>query len=546
MNSTVPAEVDVVVLGTGVAGLTAALAAAETGAAVVLLEKDDKVGGTSAYSGGMVWIPNNHHMREAGIADSTEQAMTYLRSMSHGMIEDRLARAFVERAPEVVAWLEEHTPVEFHIVTGMPDYHPEHPGGAARGGRSLECDLYPFGELGEWADRVAVGAQNWQPHYMMSETPIGSPMPVQLSPEELERRRRRNLRGVGQSLVGRLLKGCLDRGVTIVTSTAGNRLVTEDGAVTRIVVEGPEGTREVAARGGVVLATGGFDWDDDLVRAFLRGPMTRKVAPRTNTGDGLKMAMRIGAALANMREAWWVPIVDVPREQGGTYSFLVAADRAKPHSIMVNREGRRFTNEAANYNSSGAAFRVIDPHKFEYSNLPAWMVMDSEFLREYGFAKHPPGSDFGSWMTKADTLEELAEALGISPTGLIDTVERYNKNCALDHDPEFGRGSSAHDTWWGDPAAKGTPAATLGPISSGPFYAIEVHPGALGTRGGPRTDDSAAVLDLDGERIPGLYAAGNVMASPLGMTYGGGGGTLGIGLVFGFLAGRDAAARART
>ena len=535
---------DVVVLGTGVAGLAAAIAAAEAGASVGLLEKDDLVGGTSAYSGGMVWIPDNHLMRAEGIEDSEEAALTYLASMSHGMIDPEMARTFVTRAPGIVQWLDENTEVAFHIVAGMPDYHPERPGGCTTGGRSLECDLYGFEALGEWKDRIALGAQNFHPYYMMSETPIGSPMPVQLSAEELDRRREGNLRGVGQSLVGRMLRACLDRGVLPVTGTAGRRLVVEDGAVVGVEVEDADGIRVVRARGGVVLATGGFDHDPELIRSFLRGPLTRVVSPPTNTGDGLKMAMRVGAALGNMREAWWVPIVDVPHETGGTYSFLVSADRAKPHSIMVNSAGRRFTNEAANYNSAGAAFHVIDPHRFEYVNLPAWMVMDSDFLAKYGFAKNPPGSDFG-WLTSADTLEELAERIGVSPGGLAETVEHYNKNCAAGHDPDFGRGSSKHDTWWGDPAYKGTPAATLGPVARGPFYAIEVHPGALGTRGGPKTDEVGAVLGVDGERLRGLYAAGNAMASPLGMAYGGGGGTLAVGIVFGFLAGADAAAAAR-
>lgn len=537
-------RVDVVVLGTGAAGLAAAVTAASYGASVALVEKGDKVGGTSAWSGGMVWIPNNPHMRSKGIADNVDDARRYLTSMSHGMIEDSLAESFLVNGPEVIRWLEANTPVQFTIVDGMPDYHPEHPGGCVTGGRSLECDLYPFGELGEWAERVTVGAQNAKPYFRMSETPIGSPIPVRLDPGELARRKAGNLRGVGQSLVGRLLRGCLDRGLVPVTSTAGRRLIVEDGTVVGVTVEGPDGELDIRASGGVVLATGGFEWDSQFVRSFLRGPLTRTVSPPTNTGDGLRMSMRIGAALANMREAWWVPIADVENEEGDTYAYLIQADRTKPHSIMVNGAGRRFTNEAANYNSAGAAFHVMDAHTFEYANLPAYMIFDAEFLRRYGFAKHAPGDTGYEWLTSADTIAGLAAKIGVPSDALEETVDLWNKHCIDLVDPDFHRGSSAHDNWWGDPAYKGTPAATLGPVDSAPYYAIEVHAGALGTRGGPRTGPDGEVLDVDGEVIPGLYAAGNVMASPLGMTYGGGGGTLACGLVFGHLAGRHAAQRA--
>jgi succinate dehydrogenase/fumarate reductase flavoprotein subunit len=242
-----------------------------------------------------------------------------------------------------------------------------------------------------------------------------------------------------------------------------------------------------------------------------------------------------------MREAWWVPVVDVPQEDGTPFPYLIMSQRTRPRLIMVNRRGRRFTNEAANYNASGAAFHEFDPTTFDYKNLPAWLVFDAEHLERYGFAGVNAGDPAPGWIVQAPSLRELAEKLGADADELQTTVERWNKNVAEGHDPDFSRGASAHDNWWGDPALKGTPAATLGPLDTPPYYAVEVHPGALGTKGGPRTNEVGNVLDVDGRPMRGLYAAGNVMASMMGMTYGGAGGTLAPGMVFGYLAGKDAA-----
>jgi succinate dehydrogenase/fumarate reductase flavoprotein subunit len=531
-------QVDVIVLGTGAAGLTAAVAAHGHGATVLVLEKAGLVGGTSAMSGGTVWIPCNDQMLAFGISDSREEALTYLRSLSHGRIRDELAEAYVDHGVEMVRWLEANTPVHFELVERFPDYHPEHPGGKAKGGRSIECPLFAFDELGDWAPRLTVSKQ-MKGNVVLNETTLGRGVVGGVAQEEYDRRAIRDERGCGQALMGRLLKACLDRGIEPRTGQRAVELLTIDGVVSGVVVENADGRVEIGARRGVILATGGFEHNPELVRSFLRGPLERTVAIETNTGDGLVMAMRIGVALGNMGEAWWTPIIDVPDAAGEMFSWMVNRERIRPHCIMVNRAGRRFANEAANYNAFGAAFHHLDPGTFDYPNIPAWMLFDAEYLRRGPLYTFDGTGPTPSWLTCAPTLRELAAAIGASPDGLEASVARWNGHAETLEDPDFGRGRSVNDTHWGD----GTPGpgATIGPVDCAPYYAVRVRPGALGTKGGPSTTPDGQVVDVDGRPIEGLYAAGNVMASAMGMTYGGGGGTLGPGMVFGFLAGRHAA-----
>ncbi len=533
---------DVVVVGTGAAGLTAAIRAAEDGARVGLFEKADTVGGTSAWSGGMVWIPNNPLMAALGVPDSREAALTYLASLSNGLIDEKLAAAFVDTGPEMVEWLAANTQVTFSTIAGFPDYHPEHPGGRPNGGRSLECALFPFSELGSWAERVTLGYQ-LRGNITMSETPLGRGAPDGVPAQELARRRIKDERGAGQGLIGRLLRGCLDRGVVPRTGMRAESLMITDEKVSGVEFSSPSGGLVAHTRGGVVLATGGFEWDEDLVRTFLRGPMTRPVSVTTNTGDGLRMVMRIGAQLGNMREAWWVPTIDVPHPERGRVAWQVNGERSRPHCIMVNDLGHRFTNEAASYNAFGAAFHVIEPNTFEYTNHPCWMIFDQHYLTRYGLAGYRGQDPLPEWMFRANSLDDLAAVTDVPAADLAATVVRWNTHALVGADPDFGRGQSVYDRWWGDPRFEGLPASTIGPLDSPPFYAVRVRSGTLGTKGGPRTDTEARVLDVDGQPIPGLYAAGNVMASCMGMAYGGGGGTLGPAMVFGYLAGRHAAVR---
>jgi len=528
---------DVVVLGSGAAGLTAALASAVEGANVALFEKAELLGGTTALSGGTIWIPGNRPAREAGIEDSEDLGRGYLETLSLGMILPELLDALIAGGPQFVEFVEQHADLRFQLVEGYPDYHPERPGGLPHGGRSIEVQLVSFAGIEEWTHCIAGDVRRLQ----IKEMPLGGGTGV-VGPEVLAEREEAQLEGLGRGLVGGLLKACLEHGVHVATRSRGTRLLTEDEAVTGVQIETPDGVDAVHAD-AVVLATGGFEYDAELVRDFLRGPLTRGIGAPSNTGDGLRMAMRVGAQLGNMREAWWAPVVTVPgvRRDGARDGLLTSRERALPGSIMVNRHGRRFANEAANYNAFGGAYHQLDASRFEYPNLPSYLIFGQSTVDRFGVFGGAPGGDVPSWVLRADTLGELAERLGIAGAELDTTVAHFNAHARAGFDPDFGRGESAYDRFPGARVLKiDTPATTLAPVEGSPFYGVEIESSALGTKGGPRTDADGRVLDVDGAPIRGLYAAGNVMASPSGMVYGGAGATLAVAGVWGLYAGRAA------
>ena len=527
---------DVVVLGSGAAGLVAALAAAAQGASVGMFEKDDAVGGTTAVSGGGCWVPNHERMAGAGLHDSRDEALEYLRSLSFGLIRPGFAETFVDDAPAVFSWLESVTPLRMRIVRGYPDYHPERPGGKPGGGRTIEPELFSYRKLGQWAGRVIPSHRS--PHLMLSDTTLGGGTGF-VEDDVLAERRALDLRGCGGGLIGPLLKACLDRGIEPVCGARATDLVKDGDRVTGVLVEHDGVTSVVQARRGVIVATGGFEWNPDLVRSFLRGPMTSPASVPTNTGDGLLMAMRAGAALGNMPQAWWVPVIEIPGDIafGRQHATMLNRERTLPRSIFVNRLGRRFTNEAANYNALGGALHALDAGEFDYLNLPSWLIFDAEYLRRYGFRDTRPGGTAPSWLTRAETISELAEAIAVPGAALTDTVHRWNEAVAGGSDPDFLRGRSAYDLWSGDATERGNVHATLGPIDTPPYYAVQVRSGSLGTSGGPLTDLDGRVLDTRGNVIAGLWAAGNAMAAPTGMVYGGAGGTLGPIITFAYRAG---------
>ncbi|MFK8024446.1 MAG: FAD-dependent oxidoreductase [Ilumatobacter sp.] len=540
--SAITTSVDVAILGSGAAGLVAAIAAADAGATVAIYEKSALIGGTSAISGGIIWMPNNHLQEAAGIADSRQDALAYFESLSLGHIDSDMAATFVDEGPEMLRYLDEHTPCSFHLLATYPDYHPEHPGGLAEGGRSVDNGLFSFDELGAWADRIRVNRPN---PVMLIETPLGGA--TDMPPvETVMARASAGENGMGLGLVGALLRACLDRGVTVHVEAAANHLALDDGRITGVQIVADGETVDVAA-GAVIVATGGFEWNAELCRTFLRGPMTAPSGSPDNTGDGLVMAMEVGARLGNMGNAWWVPVTtaDGAQKWGADRPHLVLLERTRPGSIMVNRSARRFCNEAGNYNAMGGVFHQFDPATFDHPNLPAWLVFDHRHKTTYDVASCRACDPAPEWMYQAATIEGLAMELDIDPDVLRTTVDRFNEHAADGHDPDFHRGVSAYDTFNGDQSLDGI-AATLGPLDNGPFYAVPIESGALGTNGGPKTDTRCRVLALDGGVLDGLFAAGNVMAAPTGMVYGGAGGTLGPAMTFGFISGREAAAVAQS
>ena len=539
---------DVIVLGSGAAGLTAALAAHECGAQVRLVERFDRVGGTSAVSGGVIWVADNPRQRAAGLADSRVEALACFRSLDHGDLRDEVLEAFVDTGPEALGFLEGIDALRVSLLAGYPDYYLDRPG-AKREGRALDHDLFALPELGEWAARIYAVA-DLKP-MMLRETALGGGDGV-VAPAELHRRVAAGERGFGQAMVGRLLKACLARGIEPLLGVETRRLTRDGGRIAGI-----EGTRDgqpfaLTARHGVILATGGFEWDAALRQTFLRGPADTPASPPTARGEGLALAMTAGARLGNMTSAWWAPTLAPPGDSwpgdtlagGGPRAAPVLIERTVPHSLMVNRAGRRFCNEAANYSALAGAFHAFDPQTYAYCNQPAWLVFDAQYRARYPVGTVMPGDPLPGWIARADTLGDLAGRVGIDAESLAATVERFNAFAREGHDPDFARGTSAYDHFYGDRSREGT-AVTLGPLEQAPFFAVEIRMGMLGTNGGPQTDAMARILDHSGEPIPGLFGAGNAIACPTGGIYAGAGGTLGPALTFGYIAGRSAAAANR-
>jgi succinate dehydrogenase/fumarate reductase flavoprotein subunit len=514
----------VVVVGSGAAGLAAAVAALEEGARVTLVERSRVAGGTTALSGGVAWLPANHRAAELGIDDSPGEARDYLASLALGDVDRELIDVFVDDAARVARALE-RTGLRWHPLP-YPDYHAERPGGKL-GGRSLEPGPH---EPDPAIAPLLREAPNVRDPVTYAELAGGS-----VDRARVAERRARGVVTLGRALVAALLGAVARAGGDIRTGVRARRLVVERGEVTGVE------TDEGAIGGRVVLAGGGFERDPALVRAFLRGPMTAPAGVSEDDGDCLRMAMVAGAALGNMSEAWWCPALRVPGEEvdGAPLFRLVLTERARPGSLMVDGAGRRFVDEAANYNDVGRSLHDFDAARFAFPRTPAWLVFDAEYRARYALGPLGRGDPDPDWLARADDLAGLAAAIGVPADALAATVARFNDLARAGADEDFGRGSYAYDRFVGDQRA---PDPTLRPLGGGPYYAAPVLPGCLGTKGGPRTDGRGRVLAAAGGPIPGLYAAGNAAASPFGLAYPGAGGTIGPALVFGYRAGEAAAA----
>ena len=534
-----PTTADIVVVGTGAAALAAAVAAHDRGARVVVIERSPSVGGTTAVSGGGIWMPRNHHMAERGAVDSRDEALAYMTTMTAGRSPTGLLERYLDRGPDIVAGLERSTPLRLAAMS-WPDYHPEMDG-AKDAGRMLEPELFGADALGPWADRLRTAPVLGLPITLQEATADWRPayQPERFDAAEIGRRVAARQLACGQALVAALLLACLQRGIEPVLETRAAELTLDGEAVSGIVVES-EGRRSRVDAGAVVLASGGYEWNTDLRSRFLPGPLTHPHSPPTNEGDGLLMAMEVGADVANMNEAWWYPAASLPGEryEGRPLARFVGVERTAPHTVIVNRFGQRFVNEAANYNDMQKAFFSFDANEYAPRNLPCWVVFDRQYRSRYPVVGTRPGDPDPGWLLVHDSLDGLAGVAGIDPLGLSETVERWNRFVADGRDRDYGRGQSAYDRFHGDPSA---PHPNLGTIDQGPFYAFPVFVGSVGTKGGPRVDGYGRVLHVHDRPIPGLYGAGNVIASPAGPAYYGGGTSIGMGLVWGHLAGSHAA-----
>ena len=530
-------ESDVVIVGSGGAAFTAALSADANGAKPVILERTDKIGGTTAVSGGALWIPMNSHMPEVGITDSREDALAYCKKLTDGRADDVLVETFIDNGHKTVDFIEANTPVKFFAMT-MPDYHPEEPG-AKNGGRSIEPHLYDLNELGEWKDKVRSHAipfmgvvtseELWNTYKVLLNA---TKLPIDLMMDRMEK----GLFVHGKALIGGMLKAALEKDIPFFLETRAMELIREGGRVVGVRAEKGGKDFLLKGTGGVILACGGFEWNEEMKKKYIPGLLTHPNSPPFNEGDGITMAAEIGADLANMHEVWWMPSTAVPGEEyeNRQYSQLCIGERTAPHSILVNRSGKRFVNEACTYNEVVKPFFNVNENGTGFKNHPCWAISDTQFRANYTLMTVSPGDPDPEWLIKADTLEGLAAKIDVDPKGLQETVERFNGFVEQGKDLDFGRGDSAYDRFVGD---KTTPHPVLGDIKTPPFYAVQIHPGCLGTKGGPRTNTNAQVLNVRGNVIPGLYAAGNVMAGISGPSYYGGGGTLGTGMTFGYLAG---------
>jgi 3-oxosteroid 1-dehydrogenase len=526
---------DVVIAGSGAAGLVAAVRAADAGLSVLVAEKAALLGGTTAAGGGVMWAPNNHLARQAGFADSHEAGVAYLKQAAGHVMGGDEIEWYVRTAPRAVAYLNSCTRVRQEAIA-RPDYHLEWDG-AATGGRGLDNAAFHPRDYPGLAR--AIRPSSYFPVLTMTERDnLNGRAP---DPQLLADRTAAGVRTMGGALVASLLASALDKGAAVAAGAPVTDLAAHGGGWT--VSLGAEGTPagsvtiEAAA---VVLASGGFEWNEKLRRAFLPFPVTPIGAP-SNEGDGLQLGMAAGAALEDMTAVWGVPVICPPgqRYDGRPSGRMGNVEMTLPGSITVNAAGRRFVNEALNYHDAARPFASIDPHTLGQQHSPAWLVFDQRYLRKYPVAGSTPGTP-AEWMASADTLAGLAARIGVDPKGLAATVERFNADAAAGTDSEFGRGATPQDRFLGD--AGNLPNPCLAPLATAPFYAVPVRAGVLGTSGGLAVDLDGRVLDRQGKPLAGLYAAGNVSAGVFRNNYPGGGATLGSAITRAFAVGEHLAA----
>jgi len=519
-------DYDVVVVGSGAAALLSAAVAADSGLATLVLEKSDLVGGTSSISAGTVWVPCNPYAEDEGVPDDPEQAIRYLRAVAAGRTPPEVLDALVRSGGEMLRFARDRCGLVFDAVAGYPDYRPDFDG-AATGGRSLQPRLFDTRRLGGLADSLR--RDPVLPYTMAEFKAWGSWNNFPW--DELRTRADAGIVARGGALVGPLYAACAELGVTIALDAAAQDLITSDGTVVGVTAGGAD----FAAR-AVVLASGGFEWNLEMLDSHLGGRLSSRCSPPHNTGDAHRMASALGARMANMDQAWWAPMALLPGEtrDGRAVGRLIRTERQGPGSIMVNARGERFTDESQNYNTLIRTYFAMAGDA--RPNPPMYVVFDQRFLDRFGFITHRSGRPLPQWLTTAPTVAGLANALGVDADGLERTIERFNAQAHDGHDEDFRRGDDVYDRY-GGAADNPYPNPCLAPLDTAPYYGMPLVAGAFGTSGGAVTDARARVLGADGAPVPGLYAVANASAHPVAAGYPGAGGTLGPGLTMAYLAG---------
>lgn len=556
---------DVLVIGSGAAGLTAAVTAAHLGLSVVVIEKAPVLGGTSAWSGGWLWVPGNHLARAAGIVEDPSEPRRYLASELGNRANDPRLEVFLDVAPEMAKFLEDHCAMEWVAGNTIPDFHDT--AGHAPGGRSLAARPFDARALGSWVRKLrppldvislhgmAIGSGADMAHFFNATR---APRSALYAARRLVRhgwdmvRHGRSMRLFnGNALVARLMRSALDKGVRLHVDSPALVLCLERGRVTGAEVQMGGARRIIAARAGVVLAGGGFPHDRARIAELFDhapgGVEHHSAAPPENTGDTLRMAEALGAEVTRDLDSpgAWAPVSLVPGGAGGVSRFPHLIERAKPGIIAVDSRGQRFVNEADSYHDFMSALFRTQPGQ---AAPRAWLIADHRALRRYGLGWAKPfplplrPALRTGYLKRGSTLAALAARCNLPAQALCEQIERFNTHARQGHDPQFGRGASPYNRTQGDPGHRPNPA--LGALETPPFYAVEIVPGSLGTFAGLRTDTAARVLDRDGTVIRGLFAVGNDMASIMGGHYPSGGITLGPGMTFGYIAGRVLAAQA--
>lgn len=558
---------DVVVVGSGAAGATVALRAHEAGLSVLIVEKAHKYGGTSAASGGVIWVPNHQFTSND---DSREKALAYLDALIRTPVNRERLEAYVDQAPEMLRFVKS-LGVPVAPAPYYPDYFPDAPN--ARVDRSILCDTFDGRELGDKfvlmreqyarfkiLNRYAMDVLQFfsistrAPGWIRTFLKMAWTYWSDVSTRMLTRRDRRFTQGA--ALMGHLYKRVFDRGIELRLETKLDELVVSDGKVAGVKLSHFGRRYEIGARHGVVLAAGGFEWNQELRDRFFAVPgLTRhsSTPEDANRGETLIAGMKIGASTEHTEAGWWIPTMHIPMESRSNFEDIVQAafDVGRPHSVCVNRNGVRFVNEACSYDEFGVA--MVEDQLRTGANTPCWLVFDATFRQKFTAGgimptilmpdRSIPPDWWDHYIFRADTLDALAAKIHLPAATLKQTVDTMNQYAVSGVDTQFRRGASPYDQMFGDANVKPNPC--LGPIDTAPFYAVPINLGDLGTKGGLKCDALARVLDGNDQPIPNLYAAGNNAGSPFGNLYPGAGGTIGPAMTFGYVAASHIATQAQ-